>query len=149
MMMTTPSIVRYCLLIALLCPTGVPEQAVVDLIEIPKDLAHGDLAIPVPKFNKFKKLTEKPNDLAVKLAAAFQPNELIEGAKPTGPFVNFRINKSIQTAKVPPLRPHQRDSKRDNETNLSITPGDCFKKTGVERSLGEEKEVWNLQHRRR
>jgi len=70
------------------------------MIEIPKDLSHGDLAIPVPKFNKFKKLTEKPNDVAAKWAAAFQPNELIEGANPTGPFINFRINKTLQTAKV-------------------------------------------------
>ena len=57
----------------------------------------GDLAAPC--FALAKTRGGNPAQIAKDLAAAFQPNEWLESATATGPFVNFRARRAhVQSA---------------------------------------------------
>ncbi len=62
------------------------------MIEIPKDTALGDLALPCFLFSK--ELKKSPNEIAKLIADNSQPSDLIDKIIATGPYVNFFIKKA-------------------------------------------------------
>jgi hypothetical protein len=47
----------------------VPAHQLYEVLEAPRQADHGDLALPVPRLNKFTKLAGNPADIATKIAA--------------------------------------------------------------------------------
>ena len=58
----------------------------------PKNRDHGDLALGVFAVAKLRKVA--PPALAQELAAAIEPDDVVESATAAGPFVNFRFRRS-------------------------------------------------------
>jgi len=72
---------------------GVTFEQVMDSVEQPKRTGVADLALNIPKLNKFKKLDGKPMDLAKSWSEKFQKNELVTDLSVEGTFLNFKIDK--------------------------------------------------------
>jgi arginyl-tRNA synthetase len=70
----------------------VPLANIEGWIEVPKDSSLGDLAFPC--FHFAKTLRRAPPQIAAEVEKAFVPSEGVSEAKATGPYVNFRINKT-------------------------------------------------------
>tara|TARA_Y100000310_G_scaffold290626_1_gene317977 strand:+ start:1751 stop:3379 length:1629 start_codon:yes stop_codon:yes gene_type:complete len=62
-----------------------------DLVEIPPNQDLGDYAFPC--FILSKKLKKSPKDIAEDLSKKLKPTKNIESIKPTGPYINFFIDK--------------------------------------------------------
>ncbi|MFC1723209.1 arginine--tRNA ligase [Nanoarchaeota archaeon] len=62
------------------------------ILEVPPDPELGDYAFPC--FVLSKKLKKSPQAIAEFLATKIKPDEFIQEVKPTGPYLNFFINKS-------------------------------------------------------
>ncbi|KAI8977576.1 hypothetical protein BDF20DRAFT_875606 [Mycotypha africana] len=62
-------------------------------IDYPRSLENGDLAIAVPRL----RVKGNPAAMAKQWASQFEPNDYITEASCAGPFLNFRINKTILT----------------------------------------------------
>lgn len=96
------------LLTSTLHSAGVASTTDVDLVcsllEIPKDSAHGDLAFPC--FTLAKDLKKAPALIAQDLSKAITDTQQIPVAitevKPTGPYINFVLNKSAIAADIIP-----------------------------------------------
>eukprot|EP01114_Cavostelium_apophysatum_P021285 TRINITY_DN7386_c0_g1_i1.p1 TRINITY_DN7386_c0_g1~~TRINITY_DN7386_c0_g1_i1.p1 ORF type:complete len:618 (+),score=209.90 TRINITY_DN7386_c0_g1_i1:107-1855(+) len=73
---------------------GISIEQVVDSLEVPRKTNIGDLALALPKLNKFKKIEGKPMDLCKKWADDFKKNDLVLEAVPDGTNLNFKVNKS-------------------------------------------------------
>ncbi|MCA8942933.1 MAG: arginine--tRNA ligase [Planctomycetes bacterium] len=58
----------------------------------PKNREHGDIALGCFQLAKLRKAA--PPQVAAELAAAFEPDDLIESAEAAGPFVNFRYRRA-------------------------------------------------------
>ncbi|MHC4952472.1 MAG: arginine--tRNA ligase [Planctomycetota bacterium] len=71
---------------------GVPYEAALSAVGVPRERDRADLALPCFPFAKA--LRRAPPEIAAAIADAFEPNDLIASAEATGPFVNFRINRS-------------------------------------------------------
>lgn len=80
--------------------SGLTEEQVLQCVEEPKNLAKADLAVPVAKLNRFKKLSGPPAQMANEWKALITPNKWITGATSEGPYLNFTINKSIVVEQV-------------------------------------------------
>jgi arginyl-tRNA synthetase len=61
-------------------------------LEIPPNKEMGDFAFPC--FSLSKELKKNPVEIAKDLAKKLEKTDLIEAIKPTGPYVNFFLNKS-------------------------------------------------------
>ncbi|MDH4017319.1 MAG: arginine--tRNA ligase, partial [Actinomycetota bacterium] len=71
----------------------VPEDVAAQLrLQPPKDRKFGDLALGCFPLAKLRK--SAPPKIAAELAAAFAPDDVLESAVATGPFVNFRFRRS-------------------------------------------------------
>lgn len=62
-------------------------------IDLPRSLENGDLAIALPRL----RLKGNPAAIAKEWAETFVTNDYITEVSSTGPFLNFRINKTILT----------------------------------------------------
>lgn len=73
-----------------------------DLLEVPKQAEHGDLAFPC--FLLAKALKQAPPKIAIALAEALgsQLAPTFSGAVPMGPYVNFTLNKASLAADLVP-----------------------------------------------
>ena len=71
---------------------GVPFDAALKAIGIPRERDRADLALPCFPFAKA--LGKAPPAIAAEIAAAFEPGGLIASAEATGPFVNFRVDRA-------------------------------------------------------
>jgi len=60
-------------------------------LEVPRELSHGDLALPCYQLSKEKKAP--PGKIAEELAKEIQPDEYIESANALGPYLNFFLKK--------------------------------------------------------
>lgn len=69
-----------------------------DVIELPKQAEHGDLAVPCFIFAKEHK--KSPFAIALELKKIFEPTKLLEQAENAGPYLNFFINKQILAEKL-------------------------------------------------
>ena len=67
-------------------------------LDRPKDAAHGDIALAC--FPYAKLLKTNPPGAAQILAEALTPDDVIESAEPTGPFLNIRYRPSALAASV-------------------------------------------------
>ncbi len=71
----------------------VPEDVAAQLrLQPPKDRKFGDLALGCFPLAKLRKAA--PPKIATELAAAFAPDDVLESAVATGPFVNFKFRRS-------------------------------------------------------
>ncbi|EFA78048.1 arginyl-tRNA synthetase [Heterostelium album PN500] len=80
--------------------TDIPEEQLLQCIETPKNKDMADLALPVPKLNRFKKLPGNPAQLATEYAAKFVLNDLIKEVTVAGTYINFKINRTILTESI-------------------------------------------------
>jgi arginyl-tRNA synthetase len=80
--------------------SGLTEEQVIQCVEEPKNLAKADLAIPVAKLNKFKKLAGNPAQIAAEWKDKITPNHYIISASSEGPYLNFVTNKAIIVEQV-------------------------------------------------
>ena len=71
--------------------TGLDDQEVDFLLQRPPDVKVGDFAFPC--FILAKREKKNPAQLASEFAAKFQPDERIERAEATGPYLNFFLNR--------------------------------------------------------
>jgi arginyl-tRNA synthetase len=76
--------------------TGLIDPAAIDLAE-PKANVPADLALPC--FKGAKQRGVAPPQLAQELATAlrFDADSLVGGVQPTGPFLNFTLNRAATT----------------------------------------------------
>ena len=68
-----------------------PPDEIAALIERPREISHGDFALPC--FTLAKKLRMAPQKIAAGLAARLEPAPPIERVVPTGPYLNFFIDR--------------------------------------------------------
>ena len=61
-------------------------------LEVPPNSEMGDYAFPC--FILAKEWKKSPNEIAQELSKKFKPNDLIDGAKVIGPYLNFFVNKN-------------------------------------------------------
>jgi len=73
--------------------SGVTQEQIMESVEQPKKAGFGDLALNIPKLNKFKKFTAKPNELAKTWSENFKKSELVTDLLAEGTFINFKIDK--------------------------------------------------------
>jgi len=73
-------------------------KSVEELIEIPPDKGFGDYAFPC--FMLSKELKKSPNDIAKNLTLGFKPNKYLKEVEAVGPYLNFKINKTLLTKQV-------------------------------------------------
>lgn len=73
---------------------GAPQNQLAALVRLdsPKNRDHGDVALGT--FQLAKVLGKAPPAVAAILAAAIQPDELVESCAAVGPFVNFRFRRA-------------------------------------------------------
>jgi arginyl-tRNA synthetase len=80
--------------------SGLSLEQILDSVEDQKSASKSDLAIPVPKLNKFRKLEGKPNEIAAQWATQFKCNDLISECFAGGPYLNFKVNKLVMARKI-------------------------------------------------
>jgi len=71
--------------------TGLGNQEVDSLLQRPPDVKVGDFAFPC--FSLAKRERKNPAQLASEFAAKFQPDDHIDRAEATGPYLNFFLNR--------------------------------------------------------
>jgi arginyl-tRNA synthetase len=79
---------------------GLTEEQIMQCIETPKNKENADLAIPVAKLNKFKKLPGNPAQIAAQWKDQISPNQWITSANAAGPYLNFFINKQLLVGQI-------------------------------------------------
>ena len=77
---------------------SLPSAEVAQLLSIPKQQSHGDIAFPC--FALAKKLKKSPQQCALEMEKELQLPELVERIEVVGPFVNFHFNKSFYAREV-------------------------------------------------
>ena len=77
---------------------GLPFEEALETVAIPRERERADLALPCFRWAKSRK--QAPPAVAAEVAAAFEPDELLESAEATGPFVNFRIRRAAFAGRV-------------------------------------------------
>jgi arginyl-tRNA synthetase len=70
-----------------------PTEEIGKLVEVPPDQKLGDYAFPC--FVLSKKLKKSPNQIAGELTLKLRATELIQEIYSIGPYVNFKVNKSM------------------------------------------------------
>ncbi len=78
--------------------TGLAQEEVEGLIEIPRDPQWGDYAIPCFPLAKIKR--KSPSLLAQEIAQKFFPGGLLAECLPEGAYLNFRIKREAWAEKV-------------------------------------------------
>lgn len=78
----------------------VPQNAppIESLLTTPKDVSHGDFALPV--FVYAKQQGQNPVEYAKMLAESIAPEGIIASVEPAGPFLNVRLNKEFVAKNV-------------------------------------------------
>ncbi|KAI9503312.1 arginyl-tRNA synthetase [Coemansia spiralis] len=76
--------------------SGVSAEIIVPAIDLPKVTTYGDLAIAVPRL----RLKGNPVQLAQSFAEKFKPDEAVTSVVATGPYLNFRVNRTTFTRNV-------------------------------------------------
>ncbi|KAJ2557834.1 arginyl-tRNA synthetase [Coemansia sp. RSA 1933] len=76
--------------------SGAPAEIITLAIDLPKATTYGDLAIAVPRL----RLKGNPVQLAQSYAEQFKTNADVTAVVATGPYLNFRINRTAFTHKV-------------------------------------------------
>ncbi|KAJ1822186.1 arginyl-tRNA synthetase [Coemansia sp. RSA 2599] len=76
--------------------SGAAPGAIAEAIELPKANTHGDLAVAVPRL----RMKGNPVQLAKSWAEQFKSSSEIDSAVATGPFINFRVNRTSFSRKV-------------------------------------------------
>lgn len=69
---------------------GLNSKVVLNLLSKPKDIEHGDIALPC--FLVGKELGKNPATLAQELSILSNPPSLVKEMKAVGPFLNFKLN---------------------------------------------------------
>ena len=91
-------------LIAQLEGVSLSAAEIENLLETPKDSAHGDIAFPC--FQLARALKKAPpmiaQDLTIKLAAALGTEKEIEKVQAIGPYINFILNKASLAGELVP-----------------------------------------------
>ncbi len=78
--------------------TRLKKEEIEDLIEIPPNSDLGDYAFPC--FVLIKKEKKSPPEIAEKIAKQIPKTKEIEKVQPSGPYLNFFINKKILTEQI-------------------------------------------------
>ncbi|KAJ2750230.1 arginyl-tRNA synthetase, partial [Coemansia sp. BCRC 34490] len=76
--------------------SGASAEIITPAIDLPKATTFGDLAVAVPRL----RLKGNPVQLAQSLAEQFKTDDSVTGVVATGPYLNFRINRTAFTQKV-------------------------------------------------
>ncbi|KAJ1787193.1 arginyl-tRNA synthetase [Coemansia sp. RSA 2399] len=76
--------------------SGAPVETIASAIDLPKATTHGDLAIAVPRL----RIKGNPVQLAQLYAEQFKTDSDVTAVVATGPYLNFRINRTAFTHKV-------------------------------------------------
>lgn len=87
-------------LLAAIATLEVPEADLATMLRLdpPKNRDHGDVALGTFQFAKLAK--QPPPQFAAELAAKIEPDEVIESAVATGPFVNFKFRRAAMAKQV-------------------------------------------------
>jgi arginyl-tRNA synthetase len=72
--------------------TGLPEEEIIRLLEVPPDSKLGDFAFPC--FALSKSMKKAPNAIAAELAEKIKPEGAVKKVAAVGPYVNFFIDTS-------------------------------------------------------
>lgn len=70
-------------------PTGMSAEEILPLIEVPREVSHGDYAFPC--FSLAKRLKSAPPKIAQEAASKLAPTAMIRQVTATGPYVNFFV----------------------------------------------------------
>ncbi len=82
--------------------TKLPKQQIQDLLEVPPQKELGDYAFPC--FILSKKLKKNPVEIALEISNKLKETKNITKFQPTGPYINFFINKtSLANQIIPPI----------------------------------------------
>ena len=73
---------------------GITE--ILECLELPRNIEHGSLALPIPKLTRFNESLKRqnPQKLAELWVQQFQTNDYITKVNASGPFLNFEIRKA-------------------------------------------------------
>jgi arginyl-tRNA synthetase len=87
-------------LLAAIATFEVPEADLATMLRLdpPKNRDHGDVALGTFQLAKLAK--QPPPQFAAELAAKIEPDEVIESAVATGPFVNFKFRRAAMAKQV-------------------------------------------------
>ncbi|MBI4574845.1 MAG: arginine--tRNA ligase [Planctomycetes bacterium] len=85
---------------ALAGAAGLPCEDLEGLLEVPRDEALGDYALPC--FTLARRLRKAPPAIASSLARAFRPTALVREARAVGPYLNLRLDAAAVAAVVLP-----------------------------------------------
>ncbi len=78
--------------------TGLAVEEIVSLIERPRDEEHGDFAFPCFVLAKQRKMA--PPKIALELAEQIEKPASVSEVAPTGPYLNFFIDRSVRAGRV-------------------------------------------------
>lgn len=78
--------------------TGLKEQEIGTLIEIPPSDSLGDYAFPC--FILAEKLKKNPNEISQEITKKLKPGKEIEKIEPVGPYINFFVNKKALAEQI-------------------------------------------------
>lgn len=73
------------------------DEAILSLIEVPKESSHGDLAFPV--FQLAKVFRKAPNLIAQEIVDQVDPGAFA-AVQAVGPYINFKLNRSAQSQSI-------------------------------------------------
>jgi arginyl-tRNA synthetase len=77
---------------------GLPQDEAREAVTVPRERERADLTLPCFRWAKAQK--RAPTEIAAGIAQAFEPSEWLESAEAVGPFVNFRLIRSVFTART-------------------------------------------------
>ena len=88
------------LLLAAIADLDLPAEEVAGMLRLdpPKNRDHGDVALGAFQIAKLAKMP--PPKFAAELVAKIQPDDVIESAVATGPFVNFKFRRAAMARQV-------------------------------------------------
>ncbi|KAJ2498467.1 arginyl-tRNA synthetase [Coemansia sp. RSA 1972] len=76
--------------------SGVSAEIVEPAVGVSNNMVNGNLTLTVPRL----RIKGNPAQIAKTLAEQFQADDMVTGAEAAGPYINFRINRTVLTRSV-------------------------------------------------
>ncbi|KAJ2147593.1 arginyl-tRNA synthetase [Coemansia sp. RSA 678] len=76
--------------------SGVSAEIVEPAVNVSNNTANGDLTLTVPRL----RMKGNPAQIAKTLAEQWKADDMVTGAEAAGPYINFRINRTVLTRSV-------------------------------------------------
>ncbi len=77
---------------------GLDEGVVLELLEVPREAGHGDVALPC--FQMSRTLRRAPQAIASEIAEGFEPGQFVRSCRAVGPFANFILDPVERARRV-------------------------------------------------